>query len=770
MRLPLRIAGLLLGAALAASHVHAQPQLPWPRPPVPVARPVQQAVDPAVLGDNAEQLLRMDDAVRHYGAALQAATALPPGLLQERLRLVLPGYIRALTATGQLDAAELALAMLNSLPPPPQAAAGQIGFAEAMQALGAAFDIARQGARSLNQRLLLDQAGADADLVERALRPRLPAATQPLALAADLRARQGRAAELLRLWRDEFPGLLRQAEARPAGLRAAAVHELVGSAWHLGAALQAAGHPVEAVQALQLAGRYAREELRGFAPALDAQASGFQQVAAIAGSAALAALDDPAQQPAAVAELVATRGLATRYMGQRRRLLRELDGAAARQARRQLSVLEAELPGLDTSGSNGMVRAVDWENRYLEAFASVQPALERAGLSQVIAEPAVALQRLRASLGADEALIGFVAVRPLRAGQVEPDPPRYLRYTVTADGVGLADLGPQRELDAAVRGWRQGRGSAALEARLGEQLLGGMPEAVRAARRWVLDPDALLALLPFEVLRDPAGQTVLEQRTLRQVNQVSGFEGRRTGEAPRPELVVLADPAYSGQPLGAALPAGSLAARDRSLRDAVPAPLPETRGEAEDVAEAGRRLGLKPTLLLGADATPRRLAAVARPALLHIASHGAILSTEPLGDLPSRERMRLLLPGQLAALVLGADAQGPLFTAAQLEALDLRGTRLVVLSACDTGNGVLDPHEGLASLRHAAELAGARATLTSLWPVPSGQTARLMKQFYAGLADGQAPADALREAKLRLKRAGADASAWAGFVLAGSDR
>ena len=95
---------------------------------------------------------------------------------------------------------------------------------------------------------------------------------------------------------------------------------------------------------------------------------------------------------------------------------------------------------------------------------------------------------------------------------------------------------------------------------------------------------------------------------------------------------------------------------------------------------------------------------------------------------------------------------------------------MVVLSACDTGNGALKDGEGIMSMSRALTYAGVKSAVVSLWQVPDKETSEIMISFYENLKKGQAKDEALANAKnifISKNPMKNHPFYWAGFVVNG---
>lgn len=160
--------------------------------------------------------------------------------------------------------------------------------------------------------------------------------------------------------------------------------------------------------------------------------------------------------------------------------------------------------------------------------------------------------------------------------------------------------------------------------------------------------------------------------------------------------------------------------------------------------------------------------------VLHLATHAYSLpeSCGPAG------RSGLVLAGanHHADPTTSGGGEDGILTAEEIAALDLSGVELAVLSACDTGVGKVLDGEGVASLRRAFDLAGARTLVTSLWPVDDGAARVWMRGLYEKRLSGLSTVDSVRAASLEILKAERARGRtthpyfWGSFVAAGDWR
>src|SRR5262249_42553379 len=136
----------------------------------------------------------------------------------------------------------------------------------------------------------------------------------------------------------------------------------------------------------------------------------------------------------------------------------------------------------------------------------------------------------------------------------------------------------------------------------------------------------------------------------------------------------------------------------------------------------------------------------------------------------SLSRSVLLLAGAEHADAAADASHDGLLTAEEVRSLDLWGTQLVVLSACDTGRGALWAGQGGYGLRRAFLVAGAETLVTSLWSVSDAATGELMISYYQKLVQGRrARVTAMEEAMQDMKRKRPHPYYWAPFIVIGQD-
>jgi CHAT domain-containing protein len=262
----------------------------------------------------------------------------------------------------------------------------------------------------------------------------------------------------------------------------------------------------------------------------------------------------------------------------------------------------------------------------------------------------------------------------------------------------------------------------------------------------LISPDGDLNLVPFEALVDGEGRYLIERYATSYLTSGRDLLRMQVTRAVPSRSVIIADPLF-GEP-----------AADSELYFA---PLSGTATEGRAI----KALFPDATLLMGTRATKATLARVRAPRILHIASHGFFLK---VGE-PAAAAQNPLLRSGLALAGGNVTQRDGILTALEASGLDLWGTKLVTLSACDTGVGEIQNQEGVYGLRRAFVLAGAETLVMSLWPVSDYITREAMVGYYARLREGAGRGDALRQAKFEIlkRESRRHPYYWASFIQSG---
>jgi CHAT domain-containing protein/tetratricopeptide (TPR) repeat protein len=399
-------------------------------------------------------------------------------------------------------------------------------------------------------------------------------------------------------------------------------------------------------------------------------------------------------------------------------------------------------------------------------------------------EPSPDVSQVIASLPPDSALVEFVNYADfLPAPKKFWSSVRYGAFVIQRSGaVDFVPLGDAPPIDELVELLRRDLRSPSLDPKpnaraLDELVMRPLRRYLGGAHHVYIATDSRLSEVPFAALVDDAGDYLLKKWTFSYLT--SGREllsASRRARKPRNPAVVFADPAFDG----ASADTGTDAATDRaptihSLSGVHFSRLPGTLAEARAVSQL-----LNAQLVQGVAATADAVASVHGPRVLHLATHGFFLTDSNVPAPAGRGLVLDAAPGRdlnetdalfRSGLVL-AGANRPsrpgdaLLTAAEAGALDLDGTQLVTLSACQTALGEASAGQGVRGLQQALTWAGARALLMSLWNVDDRATASLMVAAYRAMSRGQGVAMALREAQLELSGSSAFAHPyfWSSFI------
>lgn len=197
--------------------------------------------------------------------------------------------------------------------------------------------------------------------------------------------------------------------------------------------------------------------------------------------------------------------------------------------------------------------------------------------------------------------------------------------------------------------------------------------------------------------------------------------------------------------------------------------LPGTEKEINTIHDLLKSNKWSVELYKGNTANESQVKSISRASILHLATHGFFSDS----DNPSNSLVWMLINSGIA--LAGAnqpkllDYEDGILTAYEAVNLNLDQTRLVVLSACETGLGGFYPGEGVYGLRLALNAAGASNIMMSLWKVDDTATQELMVSFYQEWL--QKPGNmrqAFRAAQKQLQEKYLHPYYWGAFVLSGN--
>lgn len=389
-------------------------------------------------------------------------------------------------------------------------------------------------------------------------------------------------------------------------------------------------------------------------------------------------------------------------------------------------------------------------------------------------------------LPVDGALIEFAIYRPSNDRMMKGGAPRYIAYVLHPTGEPKwIDLGEATPIDQAIEQFhaaiRKDRSRMPLQLlrRLDQLIAQPVRPLLGSARRVLISPDGAINLVPFAALRDEQNRFLIENYSLTYLTSGRDLLRARQSAATAGEDIVFANPSYGGDDRTLAANRGlrdeqrmrdilktkrpvkttssaSTTPSSISLDEIYFTPLPGTSAEAA----ALQQLLPQARVLTEAQATEKALKQVKGPRILHLATHGFFLknltrsaAAKQPENAPSERIENPLIRSGIALteanLRKGSNEDG-ILTAMEATSLDLLGTRLVVLSACDTGVGEVLNGEGVQGLRRAFVMAGAESLIMSLWSVPDLSTKDLMVDYYRRLIQGDGRGESLRRVQLQM--------------------
>ncbi len=384
-------------------------------------------------------------------------------------------------------------------------------------------------------------------------------------------------------------------------------------------------------------------------------------------------------------------------------------------------------------GGPGKQSPEDYKRRVEELHATIAREEEflaqHGGLvAQELAQRRVTTQMLASRLPKDGVLAEFVRIRDWNEEKKKwADTERYLAFVLTPDNqVTLVDLGEANQIDAKIKSTLAainhpdyGRDPETYSRQADTELsalytllLQPLEAALGSRTRLIVSPDGELNNIPFAALRTPDSRYLVEKLTLSSVASGRDLLRGKTGVDPATTLLLVANPAFND---GKVLQVAAVASSEEAVRAAdYRKSFPSLPGTAEEARIIPPLVKGTQKVLEGKQATESAVRVAKSPKVLHLATHGFFLKDEslPPPDLGLRSsinqptnvrispmvRSGLALAGANHAQEITTGDDG-LLTALEVTSMNLYGTDLVVLSACETAAGDVKVGEGVYGLK-----------------------------------------------------------------------
>jgi CHAT domain-containing protein/Tfp pilus assembly protein PilF len=495
--------------------------------------------------------------------------------------------------------------------------------------------------------------------------------------------------------------------------------------------------------------------------------------------------DDPGAAELALTTVLRRKGRVLDVMSDQIGALRRHLDPQDRALLDRLSSSRSALARLVLQGTNagGVAEGQGEEKRLKEEIDRLEAEVsKRSAEFRTQAQP-VTLKAVREAIPDDAALVEFVVYRPydVRATSRKSKfgAPRYVAYVMRRAGGPLwVDLGEAEAVEREVAAWRRALVDPSsqegnLHGRaLDEMVMRPVRKLLGDARHLFLSPDGALNLIPFGALVGEQNHYLLEDYSITYLTSGRDLLRLQVSAGSRQAPLVVANPLFDAGTTDAAMAPAPRAAQSRRSADitsAVFTALPGTKGEASALGAilTGARI------FTGAQASEALLKQAGGPSILHVATHGFFLPDQPqdAADAAQAESRGMVLSAGGSARVegenpllrsglalaganrgRGGEGEDGVLTALEAAGLDLWGTKLVVLSACETGVGEVKNGNGVYGLRRALVLAGAESQVMSLWQVSDEATRDLMIGYYKRLQAGEGRTEALRAVQLEMLR------------------